>query len=55
MENRVEQKLEWNGKSEKGKMKQKGKNLGNGKRSKHGKNRMETWKKEIWNITVSSP
>ena len=52
MENRVEQKLEWNRKSEgrENRMERQKPQKQKGKWSM-GKNRMERWKEEIWNIT----
>ena len=52
-ENRVEWKLEWNGKSEARETEQKGKKPWKWKgKWSMGKNRMETWKEEIWDITL---
>ena len=54
MENRAEWKIEQNGKSEARETEQKGKNLRNRKGSRvWEKNRTETQKEEIWNITVA--
>ena len=56
MENRVEQKLEWNGRSEAREIEWKGKKPQKQKgKWSMGKNRTETQKEEIWDITVSPP